>query len=361
LSKRISAALVAAAALLALAAPSSALARKVDAWAGSPGKAPAGTPKGTELNMFFPATLRIRQGDSVRFRNNEFHTVTFLGRGQKAPPLFVPAPGGATYNGFNDASNNPFYFNAKPKFIYNTNGVFGPVGNSTIGDGKLHSTGAFGKPVGRASATFKFPKRGTYTVMCLLHPGMKGRVIVGKRSSRVPNAADLQATVAREAVRGYTSARKAVTHRPPANTIYAGIGDKATVFAFLPNKLTVKAGTTVDVIERSSSEVHNMVFGPKDYVEKFAKDTDLIPTGPGSPNQLTPVLIYGTDPPGAGGGYTYDGASHGNGFFVTPVIDDSSATPIGNTSRVTFTKAGTYHYFCAIHGPEMAGDVVVTE
>lgn len=66
MSKRISAALVAAAALFALAIPASAMARTVDAWAGSPGKAPSGTPKSTELNLFFPATLRVHAGDKVR-------------------------------------------------------------------------------------------------------------------------------------------------------------------------------------------------------------------------------------------------------------------------------------------------------
>jgi plastocyanin len=28
--------------------------------------------------------------------------------------------------------------------------------------------------------------------------------------------------------------------------------------------------------------------------------------------------------------------------------------------KVTFTKAGTYTYFCPVHGPDMAGTVVVT-
>jgi plastocyanin len=360
LSKRTSATLVVATALVALMVPASAMARTFDAWAGSPGKAPSGTPKSTELNLFFPATLRIHAGDSVRFRNNEFHTATFLGRKLKAPPLFSIDPSGASYAGINDAAGNPFFFNGKPKFIYNL-AAFGPIGSTTVGDGKTHSTGAFGKALGRASVTFKFPKAGSYTVVCLIHPGMRGSVIVSSKRKKVPNAADVKAAVAREGLRAYASAKAASQKKPPANTVYAGIGDKATLLAFLPAKLTVKAGQSVDFIERSSSEVHNMVFGPKDYVEKFGKDTDFLPQGPGKPNQVTPIEIYGTDPPGAGGAWTYDGATHGNGFFVTPVIDKQPGGPLANSSRITFTKAGTYHYFCAIHGPEMAGDVVVTQ
>ena len=360
MSKRISAALVAACALVVLAVPGSAMARTVDAWAGSPGKAPAGTPKSTELNLFFPATLRIHAGDKVRFRNNEFHTATFLGRKLKAPPLFSIDPSGASYSGINDAQGNPFFFNGKPKFIYNP-AAFGPVGSTTVGDGKTHSSGAFGKPLGRASVTFSFPKAGRYTVVCLIHPGMRGNVVVSSKRKKVPNAADVKAAVARESIRQYGNAKKASTKTPPANTVYAGIGDKATLLAFLPSKLTVKVGQSVDFVERSSSEVHNTVFGPKDYVEKFGQDTDFLPQGPGKPNQVTPVDVYGTDPPGAGGAWTYDGTNHGNGFFVTPVIDNQPGGPLANSSRITFTKAGTYHYFCAIHGPEMSGDVVVTQ
>jgi len=359
-SKRISAALVVAAALVTLVVPASAMARTVDAWAGSPGKAPSGTPKSAELNLFFPATLRIHAGDSVRFRNNEFHTATFLGKGAKAAALFTPDPTGATYSGINDAQGNPFYFDGKTKFIYNL-AAFGPAGSTTIGDGKTHSSGAYGKPLGRASVTFRFPKAGSYTVVCLVHPGMRGKVIASSKGKKVPNAADVKAAVARESGRGYASAKAASQRKPPANTVYAGIGDKATLLAFLPAKVTVKVGSSVDFIERSSSEVHNMVFGPKDYVEKFGNDTDFLPQGPGKPNQVTPVDIYGTDPPGAGGAWTYDGANHGNGFFVTPVIDKQPGGPLANSSRITFTKAGTYHYFCALHGPEMAGDVIVTQ
>jgi plastocyanin len=357
--RRMSLVIAAAAMLVALAVPAAAGAHTWTAWAGSPGKAPAGTPKHAELNLFFPATLRIRQGDSVRFRNNEFHTATFLAKGQKAPALFLPDPGGAKYSGINDSAGNPFFFNGNPKFIYNP-AAFGPVGSTTVGDGKEHSSGAFGKGAGRSSVTFKFAKRGVYTVICLIHPGMRGRIIVGSKKSGVAGNALVQAQVASQARQQYASVTKASKKTPPANTVYAGIGDKATLLGFLPNRLTVKAGTAVDFIERSSSEVHNMVFGPKDYTDQFFKQTDLLPQGPGTPNQVTPVDVYGSDPP-SNGAYTYDGANHGNGFFVTPLMDKQSASPLPSTERVTFTQPGTYHYYCAIHGPEMSGDIVVTQ
>jgi len=357
--RRMSLVIAAAAMLVAVAVPATAGAHTWTAWAGSPGKAPAGTPKQAELNLFFPATIRIRQGDSIRYRNNEFHTTTILAKGQKAPALFMPDPTGAKYQGINDSAGNPFYFNGQPKFIYNP-AAFGPVGSKTIGDGKEHSSGAYGKALGRASVTFKFTKRGSYTMICLIHPGMRQHVIVGGRKSVTRGDALVQAQVATQARKQYASVTEAAKKTPPANTVYAGIGDKATLLGFLPNRLTVKAGSAVDFIERSSSEVHNMVFGPKDYTDQFLKQTDLLPVGPGAPNQLTPVDVFGSDPP-TNGAYTYDGTNHGNGFFVTPVMDKQSASPLPNTERVTFTQPGTYHYYCAIHGPEMSGDIVVTQ
>jgi plastocyanin len=69
------------------------------------------------------------------------------------------------------------------------------------------------------------------------------------------------------------------------------------------------------------------------------------------------VLPFGTDPKGV---YTYDGTNHGNGFFATPLTAGSAKIPLPRASKVTFTKPGTYKFFCWIHGPDMSGTVVVT-
>jgi plastocyanin len=78
--------------------------------------------------------------------------------------------------------------------------------------------------------------------------------------------------------------------------------------------------------------------------------------GPGQPNQVTPVFVYGTDPTP----YNYDGTNHGNGFFVTPLRDGIPGA-LPNASRITFPQPGKYHYICFLHGPDMAGDIVVTQ
>ena len=67
--------------------------------------------------------------------------------------------------------------------------------------------------------------------------------------------------------------------------------------------------------------------------------------------------IYGTEPPTK---YTYDGKNHGNGFLVTP-LTDMLPGGLAPSVRVTFTAPGKYHFICFLHGPDMSGDIVVTQ
>ena len=53
------------------------------------------------------------------------------------------------------------------------------------------------------------------------------------------------------------------------------------MLGYFPRTLRVKAGTTVNFVNKAPSEVHNIVFGPKKYIQGLEKKTDLLPTGPG--------------------------------------------------------------------------------
>jgi plastocyanin len=41
------------------------------------------------------------------------------------------------------------------------------------------------------------------------------------------------------------------------------------------------------------------------------------------------------------------------------VLDSDPASPFAAEEAVTFTAPGTYDYYCAIHGNEMKGRIVV--
>jgi plastocyanin len=355
------------AALGVLAVPASASAHKYTAYSGEAKTPPKSAPATTELNVFQPAKLKIRSGDKVQYLNRAFHTVSVLAKGASRPPIAVPAPG-ATYSGITDPQGNPFFFNGQQKFQYNP-AVFGPVGSATVGDGKTHSSGAFA-PNGPQPAqyTLKFAKPGKYTVLCLLHPGMKQKVTVLKAKAKGADTdSKVRARVARESTAHYKDAAKAAKLTPSAPaTVSVGAEVKnATLLTYLPQTLTVPKGTTVSFQNLAPSEVHNFVFGPSgagQYVQQFQAATDLFPSGPGAPNQVSPPFVYASEPPTAAGTWTYSGNEYGNGFFWSPLMDTQPGDPpngLPGTEKITFDTPGTFTYFCAIHGPEMHGTVIV--
>ena len=352
--------IVAAAVLAALTAGGPASAATWQVFLGEQAKPPAGTPKGTTLNAFFPGVLQVNVGDKVTFTSRGFHTVSYLG-GTRPAPLFVPDPAKATYEGITDSGGDPFFFNGLAKLIYNVS-TFGPGGGTTVpGQGLVTSgvivPGPNGKPV---SKTFTFTKTGTFKLVCLIHPGMSANLVVKAAGAAVLPAAAVKAKAKAETESAWAKAPKLAATKVPAKTVYAGVGGKTALLSFLPRKLSVKAGTTIGFVNKSPSEVHNMAFGPKRYIEALMKKVDLFPMGPGAPNQAPPFFIYGSDPPGV---YAYEGTNHGNGFLATPLIDNQPGSPpngLAGSSRITFPKAGTFRYFCLIHGPDMAGEIVVT-
>jgi plastocyanin len=310
------------------------------------------------MNQFMPSKLVIASGDSVTFSSGSFHTVTYA---PKPFPLILPDPAKGTYAGLKDAAGSPFYFDTLGKFIYNGQ-AFAPFGPKTISGKTPVSSGGLsprGPKSPPATATYAFPKAGTYHLFCTLHPGMKATVVVKPAGSAVPKTPDqVKAQGLLQMSKGYEQGIALAKSTKPAgpNTVVMGVGGKVSLFAYYPKVLKVKAGTTVNFVNKAPSEVHNIVFGPKKYLEQWGKTTDLMPQGPSSPNQVTPILPYGTDPKSV----AYEGtATHGNGFFATPL---TAGAPIGlpRSSKVTFTAPGTYKYFCWIHGPDMGGTIVVT-
>ena len=93
---------------------------------------------------------------------------------------------------------------------------------------------------------------------------------------------------------------------PQGKVVRAGNDAKGVAtIAFFPAKKTVKVGDTVTfTMSQHSIETHNVAFGPKAYL-------------------------------------------------------DEHATAFPKSDRITFTKAGTYAYYCAVHGNDMAGEIVV--
>ena len=92
------------------------------------------------------------------------------------------------------------------------------------------------------------------------------------------------------------------------------------VFQFTPNPLKVKVGTTVTWVN-DDDIAHTVTSGTRDYA-------------PGDSGTVTAV--------------------HADGQF------DTTLDGAGKKATFTFTKAGTFHYFCDRH-PGMEAEVVVAE
>jgi plastocyanin len=195
----------------------------------------------------------------------------------------------------------------------------------------------------------KFPKAGAYVLRSGLQPGVRLTVKVAKKASS--KKADAK-RVARQVKANAKLANRLLKYKgAKGNVVRAGNDAKGVAtIAFFPARKKVKAGESVKFAMSSHSiETHNVAFGPKAYLDEHAKRF----FGP----VFEPFVTFRSEAPGTP--IVFDGANHGNGYVNTGVLDANPVTPLPKSDTVKFTKAGTYAYYCAIHGNDMAGEIVV--
>jgi plastocyanin len=329
-------------------------------------KTPAGVPKDGDINRFFPSAVKVHAGDSVKFTIAGFHLINFPKQGAGAPPLAMPDMTHPATNVL-DAAGAPFWFNGQGTPV-----IPAEVGLGT-GSGKPYTGAApagSGFPTGENPKPFvvKFPKAGTFTYYCPLHPGMKGTVSVVAKSKPVPSAKADAARVKTQLVKDL-AALKALDKQKvtAADTVVAGPDktDGPLLFRFTPKALTTKVGTPVTLtMTKGTTEDHTFTFA-KDVkaAGKAAEATFVGPlpgTGTAGPPTLAidPKYAYPSEAPGTT--VAIDGNNHGDGFVNSGVLDGSAATPFPEKFTVSFSQPGTYSYFCAIH-TFMTGKITVTQ
>ena len=314
--------------------------------AGPPTGPPGGVPRTAEQNRFFPSTLHIHRGDSVRFLSSRgLHTATFLGAHPRSHFPYFKRGSGA-YGG------TPFWFNGRTKWVYNT-AVLQPSGSRTVADRNVHNSGALR---GRGY-TFRFTKVGRFNVVCLTHPGMSGTIVVHRAGEKIASAGAVRRTAAREIASGWRTAKALAQVDVGARTVFAGVGGKVTINSFFPRNLTVPLNAIVTFKNMSPSEFHNMAWPRRDdSIDNFHAQTDIFPLpNAARGNQVGPFFIYGSDRP-AGGAYHHTSADD---VLVTPLIDAvRGGRP--NQSRVMFMAPGRHEYYCLYHGRSMSGTITVT-
>jgi plastocyanin len=283
---------------------------------------------------FYPSSITIDAGDSIVFTevSGDFHVIGIPAAGTTPPPVTSPT-------------------------------ICNPVGPpvTTYDGSSLVSSGctAMGQQY-----TITFPKAGTYTVYCFIHPPeMTMTVNVQPAGAPYPEtqaAYDAQAQGAEANDLSVAAASIGLFPFLPGGThlavgiapgLASGAPANQTVLRFLDSPylssqilnrpqrppfkrldastslITVAVGTTVTWTNESNNEPHTITFPP---------------AGQGEPS-LPP------DAP-AQGGPTYDG---------TTLVNSGPLLP-GQSFSLTFTKAGTYNYYCLFHDTlNMIGTVVV--
>ncbi|HLN79324.1 MAG TPA: plastocyanin/azurin family copper-binding protein [Nocardioidaceae bacterium] len=283
-----------------------------DVWVGSESKNLA-----IQGMRFLPGSITINAGDNVAWMANsaEIHTVTFFkgGHPRKKLPEFDPNKkrqitqvGGHVY----DTSK---YFNSGIITTIRSGGDAGPL-----------------PPVPHYQKyKLRFPRAGTFTYYCLVHGTMMvGKIKVQPKGSKYPfTQAQYTAQAQSEArallAQGRQLRRETVDKAGPRR-VMAGNDDNAVMLMrFVNRTVRVKVGQSVTWV---------------------------------SPGMLAPhTVTFGKEPPPPG----LFGPS-GNPRNFTGGALNSGIIPPGGKFRVTFKKAGTYRYVCALHDPlGMVGRVIV--
>jgi plastocyanin len=308
-----------------------------------------------DANAYFRRTITIRRGDRVRWRNNGFHTVTFVPDGADTPPLFIPDTS-SPITGSNDAAGSPFWFNGQPSLRFNPTAAL-PQGGGRFDPTELRNSGL---PLGPPEPyRLRFNRKGTFDYLCIVHPGMEGKVRVVGRNANVPSrrkdrrAARRQRNVALNRVQRLTTG---LGTEDLQNTIQAGNDRRSgpTIFKFFPANSSYRVGDTVTLqMAPRSTDVHTLTFGPSNGRDAY-NDVLAASFQTEQPDQRA---LYPSENP-ALGVPTITPTTHGNGFYNSGILDVDSASPLPSSTRVRFGAPGTYQLICLIH-PFMTGTVTV--
>lgn len=170
-----------------------------------------------DYDQFFRRTITVHVGDTVRWRFNGFHTVTFPG-GQPEPAFIMPNAADPV-SGQRDAAGHPFWFNGLPNLEINPQAAFRTNGSTY--DGAEYRNSGLPVPDPRAYS-LRFTRAGTYRYFCLVHPGMKGTVKVVDPGQSVPSAAQDRAASRAQFARDERTARALARQRPAGHSVIVG-------------------------------------------------------------------------------------------------------------------------------------------
>ena len=361
--------------------------------------ASAGRTDRFEYLAYYPDHLQVHRGDTVHFRRDGFHTVTF------------------------SPSDQPRAGWLRRDEIEGVTGMYGNLADPTCGHDAsvpdcVLSGGEQVVSSGWDDLRLKIDApEGSYTYYCLLHPGMEGELQVVGDGEPIPTPAEVDALrqqqVATDTENGAALIAASQTPKVEAVgdhlrwTIKAGdvtSDDRVAVLRYLPSNLSVAPGdeVVVEVPEvgspaagraESAAELHTATF-PRDavgdtfgmarYINPSCDADDPAAGAPGLPG-VYPAFVMGC-PPGTtleflfhphawstptrapGDSVTTQLTVHdsgllaGEGTACRTACDAWTAEPFATRSSAVFPNAGTFSFVCLVH-PEwgMSGAVRVVD
>lgn len=187
---------------------------------------------------------------------------------------------------------------------------------------------------------------------------MTGTVVVHPAGSPLPMdqaASDQrgaqQVSAALERGRALLASSKVTKTHGAKGTVYTSpmagsLASHVSVISFTPDNMTVKAGDTVRWVMKDPIELHTVTFSGTEPTPEFIT-AEPQPKGP-------PKLYFNSK-----GAYPAGGPVHkGNGAYNSGFMLVNGPAP--KTYSLTFTKPGTYTYWCVVHVPQgMKGVITV--
>jgi plastocyanin len=279
-------------------------------------------------NAYTPGEVTVLVGDSVKYTiaSDEPHSITFGNGPADAPPPFWPAAG---FTG----TVPPPPATAALTASYN-------------GTGFLNTEIIFKG----SSATVTFTAAGTFGFICQIHPGMAGKVnVVASGTTTTQAEADAKAKSTQDAILAQvspltqsTEAKVKQTKRSNGTSLWDIYATALTdpgpqpgggtgfleLLQFIPPSFQIDAG---DTVRWNSPAPHTVTF----------------PAAGQDPTSIDPFTAKATT------NAVYDGKSfYNSGLFAFGGAPTSY--------ELTFPKAGSYGYICALHWPlGQTGTIVV--
>jgi plastocyanin len=281
-------------------------------------------------NVYVPGEMTVLVGDSVKWtiESDEPHSITFGNGPAGVPPPNWPAAG--------------------------FSGTVAPPPATAALTATYAGTGFLNTEIlfKGSSATVTFSTAGSFPFICQIHPGMAGTVnAVATGTATTQAEADAKATLTRNAILGAVDSLEASTTAKVSETKRSNGTSLWSIYTNSQQDPAPQPGGGTGFLELLRFVPPSLKIGAGDTVKwtATAPHTVTFPAPGQDPTTIDPFTAPATT------NAVYDGTS----LYNSALLALGPAAP--STYSLTFPKAGTFNYVCALHQfLGQTGSIVVT-